>query len=89
MTYKSYMTITGIMTKIAESGRVVIPADYRKRLGINVGDEVVMFLEGDEIRVISRQIALQRAQQLVRRYTGSRRLSEELIQERREEAENE
>jgi AbrB family looped-hinge helix DNA binding protein len=84
-----YMTTNGIMTKMAEGGRVVIPADYRKVLGINVGDEVVMFLKGDEIRVIPRQIALQRAQQLVRRYAASRRLSDELIQQRREEAENE
>ena len=78
-----------IMTTMTDGGRVVIPAEYRKALGINVGDEVVMFLEGDEIRVVPRRIALKRAQSLVRQYAGSRRLSDELIQERREEASSE
>ena len=89
MVYQAYMNINGIMTRMTDGGRVVIPADYRKVLGINVGDELVIFLEGDEIRVIPRNIALQRAQQLVRRYSASRRLSDELIQERREEAKHE
>ena len=89
MVYQAYMNINGIMTRMTDGGRVVIPADYRKVLGINVGDELVIFLEGDEIRVIPRNIALQRAQQLVRRYSASRCLSDELIQERREEAKHE
>jgi bifunctional DNA-binding transcriptional regulator/antitoxin component of YhaV-PrlF toxin-antitoxin module len=83
------MNTTGIMTTMAEDGKVVIPADYLKLLGINVGDELVMFVEEDEIRVIPRQIALKRAQQLVKSYAGNHRLSNELIEQRRKEAENE
>lgn len=75
-----------IKTKLREGGRVVIPSRYRKALGIKPGDELVLVLEEGEIRVITSHQAIQRAQALVRRYVPkSRSLSEELIQERREE----
>ena len=75
-----------LKTKIGEGGRLVIPAAYRKALGIKPGDEVVLALEEGEIRVLSTRHAIARAQTLVRRYIPEgRRLSEELIQERREE----
>ena len=75
-----------LKTKIGEGGRLVIPAAYRKALGLKPGDEVILALEEGEIRVLSTRQAIARAQTLVRRYIPEgRRLSEELIQERREE----
>ncbi len=72
---------------IREGGRLVIPAKYRKALGIKPGDEVLLSLEDGEIRVVSTRQAVARAQTLVRRYIPKgRSLSEELIKERREEA---
>jgi len=74
-------------TKIAAGGRVVIPAAYRKALGIKPGDEVAIFLEGDEIRLAGTRQVVKRAQNTVRKYVaGVRRLSDELIKERRAEA---
>lgn len=74
-------------TKIREGGRLVIPAAYRKALGIKPGDEVFLTLEDGEIRVISTRQAVTQAQTLVRHYIPkNRNLSEELIEERREEA---
>ena len=35
--------------RINENGRVVIPASFRKALGINAGDEVVLRIEDDEL----------------------------------------
>ena len=76
-------------TIIGEGGRVVIPAAYRKALGLKPGDEVLLVLEDGEIRVVSRRRAVERSQAVVRRYVaGERSLSEELIRERREEAEH-
>lgn len=83
------MATNQIVSTLADGGRVVIPAEYRKALGLSVGDEVVMFLEGDEIRVVPRRLALKRAQELVRKYAGSRSLKDELVEERREEAKRE
>jgi AbrB family looped-hinge helix DNA binding protein len=74
-------------TIIREGGRLVIPAAYRKALGLKPGDEVLLSLEDGEIRVVSTRQAVARAQALVRRYVPEgRSLSEELIKERREEA---
>jgi bifunctional DNA-binding transcriptional regulator/antitoxin component of YhaV-PrlF toxin-antitoxin module len=65
----------------------VIPAAFRKALGLKTGDEVLLVLEDGELRVVSPRQAVARAQNLVRRYVPRERsLSEELIQERREEA---
>ncbi len=74
-------------TKISEGGRIVIPAAYRKALGVKPGDEVQLVLEDGEIRMVSQRQAIVRAQNMLRRYVPKdRNLSEELIKERREEA---
>ncbi len=74
-------------TTIREGGRLVIPAAYRKALGLKPGDEVLLTLEDGEIRVVSTRQAIARAQTVLRRYVPKgRSLSEELIKERREEA---
>jgi AbrB family looped-hinge helix DNA binding protein len=64
-------------------GRVVIPASYRKLLGIEAGGHVLLLLEDGEVRLVGRDAALRRAQQLVARYvpTGTH-LSDELIRDR-------
>lgn len=76
--------------RINENGRVVIPASYRKALGINVGDEVVLRIENDELRIMSLKRRLEQAQRRIRRYVKPRRsLADELIAERREAAKRE
>ena len=75
-----------IKTRLGGGGRLVIPAKYRQALGLKPGDEVVLLLEEREIRIVSMRQAIKQAQALVRRYVPEgRNLSEELIQERREE----
>ena len=76
-----------IMTRLGEGGRLVIPADYRKALGVDTGDELVLILEENSLRVLTPKEGIRRAQALVRSYIpeGSL-LSDELIEERRKEA---
>ena len=70
--------------KLAEGGRVVIPAEYRKVLGLRPGDTVIMQLDDGEVRLFTLDRAIRRAQELVRQYIPEdRSLSEELIAERR------
>jgi AbrB family looped-hinge helix DNA binding protein len=74
-------------TKLGQSGRVVIPTEYRRRLGLKSGDEIIMHLDETGLHIYTPAQAVTRAQALVRRYIpedGS--LSGELISERREEA---
>jgi AbrB family looped-hinge helix DNA binding protein len=76
--------------RVNENGRVVIPASFRKALGINAGDEVVLRLEEDELRIITLKRRVERAQHRVRRYIKpGRSLADELIAERREAAKRE
>ena len=77
-----------VLTKLGEGGRLVIPAEYRKALGIDTGDELVLVLEDQSLRVLTPREGIRRAQALVRSYIPKgRRLSEELIRERRQESE--
>lgn len=41
-----------MITTIDKAGRVVIPADVRKRLGLNPGTELEMMIEGFAIRLV-------------------------------------
>ena len=75
---------------INSGGRVVIPASYRRALGLRAGDEVILRLEDGEVRILTRARAIRSAQSLVRRYIpAGRSLSDELIAERRSESANE
>lgn len=77
----------GTMTHVGEGGRIVLPAEYRKKLGLSKGDKVILVLEDGEVRIITHQEAIRRAQAMVRRYfPEGRSLTDELIAERREEA---
>jgi len=81
------MDSNSISTKVTDGGRIVIPAEYRRALGLNVGDDVVLSLEAGEIRILSRKEALRRAKALVRKYVPEGTvLSDELLAERRREA---
>jgi AbrB family looped-hinge helix DNA binding protein len=76
--------------KIDRGGRLVIPANFRKALGIENGDELVLHLEKDSLRLISVQEAVHQAQERVKKYVPATvSLADELIAERREEAKNE
>jgi AbrB family looped-hinge helix DNA binding protein len=73
--------------RIAPGGRVVIPADFRKALGVDVGDDLVVELVDGELRLRSLDAAIARVQEIVRKYVPEGvSLADELIRERREEA---
>lgn len=79
--------MNNVKTKVGQGGRIVLPAEFRKAMGIKPGDEVILALMDGEIRVITRQSAIKRAQGMLRQYIPEGRiLSDELIQERRAEA---
>ena len=81
---------TEARTRINESGRVVIPASFRKALGIRAGDEVVLRIEDDELRITTLKLRLERAQRRIRTYVKPGvSLVDELIAERREAAKRE
>ena len=75
------------VTKIDKNGRVFIPAEYRRELGLNPGDRVVVQLHEGEVRILSQLEGIRRAQEIVARYIPPERsLVDELIADRRAEA---
>ena len=77
-------------TKLGKSGRIVIPTECRRALGVEPGDEIILHLDEEGLRLYTPAQAVAWAQSLVRRYVPEERsLSEELISERRQEAERE
>jgi AbrB family looped-hinge helix DNA binding protein len=76
-------------TRVNENGRVVIPSSFRKALGIEVGDEVVLRIEDDELRITTQQRRIQRALRRAREYVKGGSLVDELLAERRAAAKHE
>ena len=71
-------------TRVNENGRLVIPVSFRKALEINPGDEVILRLEDDELRITTLKHRIARAQRNVRKYVKPGvSLVDELIAERR------
>jgi len=77
-------------TRLNENVRLVIPASFRKALGINPGDKVILRLEDDELRLTTLKHRIARAQRNARKYIPRGvSLADELIAERREAAKRE
>lgn len=76
-----------VRARISQGGRVVIPAAYRRALGLEPGDEVVLSLEDGKVRITTTEQLIQNAQALIQQYIpAGRSLVDELMAERRAEA---
>ena len=84
------MANVDIVARLGAGGRLVIPSAIRKAIGLNVGDEVVLMVDGEELRLLTSAQAIVRAQALLRKHVAAgRRLSDELVRQRRREAADE
>jgi AbrB family looped-hinge helix DNA binding protein len=73
--------------QIGAGGRVVIPAEVRGAMGLAEGDTLSGWVVDGELRLMSKQSAVRKAQELVRQYIPDGvSLVDELIEERRSEA---
>ncbi|HCI15020.1 MAG TPA: AbrB family transcriptional regulator [Gallionellaceae bacterium] len=78
--------------QVSQGGRIVIPAEMRQKMGISIGDQVLLTWSDDahELRIATRKQRLQHAVDLVKRYaTASGSVVDELIGERRQAAADE
>ena len=75
-----------VRTKLGQGGRIVLPAQFRKAMGVKPGDELMMAMKDGEVRVFTRQAAIKRGQGMLKHIAPGRSLADELIQERRAEA---
>ena len=73
--------------KLVSGGRLQVPADIRRELGLADGDQVIMRVIDGELHVRPLRDALAGVRERLRRYVAGESLSEELIAERRRDSE--
>jgi len=79
-----------MVVKVDASGRILLPAEMRRKLGLETGAEVVVHVENQSIRLKARAHTIREAQQYFARFRSDGELwSNELIRERRREARRE
>lgn len=75
--------------KMSEGGRIVVPVEVRRALGVREGETLLGELRDGEFVLTTRRAQLARARQLFQQYCPpqpNRSLVEEFIAERRAEA---
>lgn len=79
-----------IRVRLSENGRIVIPAQVRRTLGVDAGDEIILEQEDNTFRLTTQQQRIAEARRNIRRYIKpGARLVDELLAERREAAKHE
>jgi AbrB family looped-hinge helix DNA binding protein len=79
-----------VTINVSPTGRLYLPAEVRRALGLKGPGQVVITIDDGEVRLSTMAQALERARALARPYAPKDRLaSEELIAERRAEARRE
>ena len=82
--------MAAVKGKMVEGGRIIVPASFRKEMGIAKGDTVLIELHGEELRIRPARTALRRIQEKLKAYApGDGNVSGEPIADRRLGAENE
>ena len=72
--------------RIGAGGRLVIPAEMRRALGLTEGEPVVLRVEDGELRIWSVEEGIRRAQAIARKYVQPGvSMVDDLIAERRAE----
>ncbi|MEC4591174.1 MULTISPECIES: AbrB/MazE/SpoVT family DNA-binding domain-containing protein [Nitrospirillum] len=81
------MTLKSQPATMAANGRLVVPLEVRRAVGLEAGGKLLARVEDGRIVLETVEAAVARVQKLARRYgSPDRSLADELITERRAEA---
>lgn len=83
------MTFSQCEIRVGEQGRIVIPAEIRRAMSIDIGSTLVARIEQDQIILEKRDAVLERLQKRFQNIPHTISLADELIAERRTEAAHE
>ncbi len=77
-------TVEHMRLTLGPGGRVVIPADVRRRMGVKEGDTLIGAFDGTELKVFSLMELIRRAQETVKgAYPPGYSVVDEFLRERR------
>ncbi len=87
MTTTELRASRSFLVRVTDAGRIVIPVDLRRELGIEAGQQVVISRDGGQIRIATLGEALRQVQEyFVGLGLPGELWSEEVIRERRRDA---
>jgi AbrB family looped-hinge helix DNA binding protein len=72
--------------KVAENGRMILPALVRKAMGLHGDAKVILTIEDDQVRLSPIGHGVSRAQALYREYAKQARTTEDFLNDRKTEA---
>ena len=82
--------IKSVRLVVGSDGRLLIPVEMRRAMDLDKSGVVVAEVSDGELRVVAPRVAIDRAQALVRKFDrGSGSVVDELISDRRKEAQRE
>jgi AbrB family looped-hinge helix DNA binding protein len=83
--------MSSVRAKVTQTGRLSLPAEFRKAVGLEHGGNVVVELTGNEIRIRTVDEVVARAQDLTRRLLSGHPTAtvDSFLAERRREAQAE
>ncbi|MFZ2171109.1 MAG: AbrB/MazE/SpoVT family DNA-binding domain-containing protein [Methylococcaceae bacterium] len=80
--------MSSIIAQVSAGGRIVIPAEIRRKMDIHSGDQVILSYQDGELHITTRKQRMQQAKAIVKACAGNSSLAEQLIAERRAEADD-
>ncbi len=75
--------------KLGEDGRIVIPAECRRKLHLQPGEELIIHIEKEELHLYSLKHSLKKAQETVQKYAKGQSLVAKLKDMRNKDNKNE
>jgi AbrB family looped-hinge helix DNA binding protein len=87
--YNANRGVMGTILKLGQNGRMIIPAELRHSLDLKEGDELLVTIEGKRLVLETEAALLERLYATVGEPAEGELVSDELIRERREEAQRE
>ena len=78
--------MSSMIAQVSAGGRIVIPAEIRRKMDIHSGDQVILSYHDGELHIATRKQRLQQAKDIVKACAGNSSLAEQLVEERRVEA---
>jgi AbrB family looped-hinge helix DNA binding protein len=76
--------MTEARVRLGTDGRVIIPAAFRRQLGLQPGDALIVRLDEDRVVIESRRAAVRAAQRMIREHVpAGELLTERLFEMRR------
>lgn len=72
--------------KVADNGRMVLPASVRKAMGLRGDAKVILTVEDDQVRLTPMGHGVSRAQALYRAHATQERTTDDFLSDRKAEA---